>query len=61
MEKLHFSKLEVLAFVEELILDQNATEDELMWYEEYKWNKTFKRNYTYKKLVKKMSKYYRGE
>lgn len=60
MEKIRFNKSEVLAFVEELILDQMATEDELEWYENYVWDKQFKINYTYKKLVEKMIKEYKG-
>jgi hypothetical protein len=58
MEKVKFSKLEVLAFVEELILDQMANEDELEWYEEVKWNNNFKTNYTYKEIIKKMRNEY---
>ena len=61
MEKMRFSKSEVQAFVEELILDQVATEEELNWYEEIKWNNNFKKNYTYKKVLYKMVKEYRGE
>jgi hypothetical protein len=48
----------VLAFVEELSLDQMANEDELEWYEEVKWNNNFKTNYTYKEIIKKMRNEY---
>lgn len=60
MEKLHFSKSEVTAFVEELILDQMATEDEQVWYENFIWNGEMKKDYTYKKLIRKMKKVYDG-
>lgn len=61
MEKLHFSKSEVLSFVEELILDQMATEDEQVWYENYVWNNEFKKNYTYKVIIRKMKRVYDGK
>jgi hypothetical protein len=60
MEKIRFSKSEVLSFVEDLILCQMATQEELEWYEEVKWNKVFKINYTYKLIVKKMVREYNG-
>lgn len=61
MEKLHFSKMEVLSFVEELILDQMATEDEQAWYENFVWNGEFKKNYTYKVIIRKMKRVYDGK
>jgi hypothetical protein len=61
MTKLRFSKSEVQAFVEELILDQIATEDEQNWYEEFIWTNKFNKNYTYKLIVKKMAREFRGE
>lgn len=61
MEKLHYSKSEVIAFVEELILDQMATEDEQVWYENYVWNGEFKKNYTYKCIIRKMKRVYDGK
>jgi hypothetical protein len=61
MTKLRFSKSEVQAFVEELILDQIATEEEQNWYEELIWTNKFNKNYTYKLIVKKMSREYKGK
>jgi hypothetical protein len=61
MGKLRFSKSEVQAFVEELILDQIATEDEQKWYEELIWNNKFIKNYTYKLVLKKMKNAYEGK
>jgi hypothetical protein len=61
MNKIRFSKMEVLAFVEELILDQMANQDVLEWYENYVWNNEFKKNYIYKVIIRKMVREYRGE
>jgi hypothetical protein len=53
MTKLRFSKSEVL--------DQIATEDEQIWYEEFIWTNKFNKNYTYKLIVRKMAREFRGE
>jgi hypothetical protein len=59
MEKLHFRKSEVIAYLEEKILSNMATEDELEMYQDYKWNKKLnKNNYTYKKLIREMREWY---
>jgi hypothetical protein len=60
MEKLRFRKSEVIAYVEDMILSNMASEDELNWYEEFIWNNKFNKNYTYKLIVKKMSREYKG-
>jgi hypothetical protein len=61
MTKLRFSKSEVQAFVETLILDQIATEDEQIWYEEFIWTNKFNKNYTYRLVLKKMKNAYEGK
>jgi hypothetical protein len=61
MNKIRFSKMEVLSFIEDLILDQMANQDVLEWYENYVWDNEFKKNYTYKVIVRKMTREYRGE
>jgi hypothetical protein len=59
MEKLRFRKSEVIAYLEDKILSNMATEDELEMYQDYKWNNTIdKTNYTYKKLIREMRKLY---
>jgi hypothetical protein len=57
MEKLHFSKSEVIAFLEEMIEIGMATEDEQLLYENYIWNGKLERSNTYKKVLKKMKKF----
>jgi competence protein ComGF len=59
MEKLHFRKSEVIAYLEEKILSNMATEDELEMYQDYKWDRKLnKNNYTYKKLIAEMREWY---
>jgi competence protein ComGF len=59
MEKLHFTKSEVLAYLEDKILSNMATEDELEMYQDYKWDRKLnKNNYTYKKLIREMREWY---
>jgi hypothetical protein len=49
----------VIAYLEEKILSNMATEDELEMYQDYKWNnKLNKNNYTYKKLIAEMREWY---
>jgi hypothetical protein len=52
MKKNLLPKSEVLAFVEDLISMQMASEEVLTWYEEYQWTNKFKKNDTYKQLIK---------
>lgn len=56
MKKNLLPKDEVLAFVEDLISAQMASEEVLTWYENYQWNNKFIKNDTYKKIVKKYKK-----
>lgn len=61
MNKVKFKKEEVLSFLEELILDNLATEEELELYQDFKWSgKLNKNNYTYKLVVRKLKKEYEG-
>jgi hypothetical protein len=53
MKKNLLPKDEVLAFVEDLISIQMASEEILTWYENYQWNGKLSKNDTYKKIVKK--------
>jgi hypothetical protein len=62
MQKIRFSESEVISYLEDLILSQEANDDEEQLYEEYNWNgKLSKNNYIYKRLVMKMTKTYKGE
>jgi hypothetical protein len=61
MEKLHFTKSEVIAFLEELHEIGMATEDEQILYENYIWDGELVRNNTYKKVLKKMKKFLNEE
>lgn len=57
MEKLTFTKDEVIAFVEDLIQSNAATDEQEEMYEEYQWtNKLNKNNYTYKFTIAQMRK-----
>jgi hypothetical protein len=57
MEKLKFSECEVLSYLEDKILDNNATEDEQNIYQNYLlFGELKKFNHTYKKLVLEMRK-----
>lgn len=59
MGKIYFSKMEVLAYLEDKILMNMATEDELELYEAFVWDGKLKRNnYTYKRLVMEMKRIY---
>jgi hypothetical protein len=61
MEKVKFRTSEVIAYLEEKLLSNMATEDETILYEEYQWNnKLDKNNYTYKQLLAEMRKEYEG-
>jgi hypothetical protein len=55
MEKLKFSECEVLSYLEEKILDNIATEDEIKLYQDYLlFGELKKFNCTYKQLVLQM-------
>jgi hypothetical protein len=57
MEKLKFRTSEVIAYLEEKLLSNMATEDETVLYEDFQWsNKLDKTNYTYKMLVRELRK-----
>jgi hypothetical protein len=61
MEKLHFTKSEVIAFLEEMIEIGMATEDEQTLYENYIWDGKLERTYVHKKVLKKMKKFLNEE
>jgi hypothetical protein len=61
MEKLHFTKNEVVSFLEEMIEIGMATEDEQLLYENYIWDGELVRNNIYKKVLKKMKKFLNEE
>jgi hypothetical protein len=55
MDKLKFSECEVLSYLEEKILDNIATEDEIKLYQDYLlFGELKKFNCTYKQLVLQM-------
>lgn len=57
MEKLKFRKSEVIAFVEDLIQSNAATDEQEEFYEEFQWSgKLNKNNYTYKFTIAQMRK-----
>jgi hypothetical protein len=57
MEKVKFRTSEVIAYLEDKILSNMATEDETVLYEDYQWSKKLdKTNYTYKMIVVEMRK-----
>jgi hypothetical protein len=61
MTKNTFRKEEVISFLEVKILENTATTDEVLLYEEYVWNgKLRKNNYTYKKVIKQLTNMYNG-
>jgi hypothetical protein len=52
MNKVQFRKSEVVAYLEDLILQDIATQDEEDLYVNYKWSgKLDKTNYTYKEVL----------
>lgn len=47
---------EVIAFLEWVIINEMATEDEQVLYQNFKWSGQLERNYSYKKVLHKMKK-----
>lgn len=60
MEKMRFLKSEVISYLEEKILMNEATVEEIEMYEDIRWSNKLKKNYTYKKLIKEMKRIYDG-
>ena len=64
MNKVRFTREEVLAYLELLVISEEADEYELELYQDYLWGFKHKLNIqidTYKNLLKKMRKvYYKG-
>lgn len=61
MEKFTIRTSEVISFLEDLISDGLANQDEELLYENYRWEgKLYKTNYTYKSTILKMKKEYEG-
>jgi hypothetical protein len=56
MEKLHFKTSEVISFIEDLINDGAATDEQEELYVDYKWEGKLKKNYTYKVTLKQMKR-----
>lgn len=54
MEKLHFKKEEVIAYLEDLLLMNTATYEQEQLYVDYKWDGKLKKNYAYKLTLKEM-------
>jgi hypothetical protein len=54
LEKVSFREEEVLAYLEELIIDDLATQEEENLYQDYHWFGVLKKNRTYKRVVLKM-------
>ncbi len=60
MERKKFNFEEVIIFLEQKIIDNLESDEEMMAYENYKWDGKIKKS-TYKSLLKEMYKEYRGE
>jgi hypothetical protein len=58
MEKIKFNTSEVYNFLEEKVILNLVTEEELVLYEEYIWSDKINKNYTYKCLVREMRELY---
>lgn len=57
-----FSKYEVIAYIEELMKDQVATQEECVLYEDYLLHGKIKHiNNTYKLVIRKMEREFNGE
>lgn len=63
MEKLHWTVEEVVAFLEDLINSEEASDMEIEMYQDYIWNQKFNKiKYfnTYKLVLRKMRRVYDG-
>lgn len=60
MTKRRFTKSDFIAFLEDKIEMNTATQDEMDLYTTYKWDNILEVNYTYKKLIKEMKNDYMG-
>lgn len=61
MQKVRFLKSEVIAYLEELLLDQAATDEQEELYVEYTYTGKLVKNYVYKKTVLQMKSIYEGK
>lgn len=60
MTKQRFSKSDLIAFLEDKIEMNTATQEEMDFYITYKWDNVLEINYTYKSLIKQMKEEYMG-
>jgi hypothetical protein len=60
MTKLRFNKSEVISYLEEKLLMNEANQDETELYENYIWNNKLTKGYTYKKLIAEMKDIFEG-
>lgn len=58
MQKVRFLKSEVISYIEELINDGAASEEQEELYVNYKWTGKLEMNYTYKVTLKEMKRIY---
>lgn len=56
MERNIFLKSEVIAYLEDKLLMDTATQEESELYADYKWTGKLKKGYTYKKVIAQMTK-----
>ena len=62
LERLTWQQEEVLAYLEDAITSNTATQYEVRFYENYKWNNEFNINSrTYKMILRNMKQQYVGE
>lgn len=60
MTRRRFTKSDLIAFLEDKIEMNTATQDEMELYITYKWENILEVNYTYKSLIKQMKSEYAG-
>jgi hypothetical protein len=60
LKKVSFREEDILGYLEELIIDDLATQEEENLYQDYHWGGILKKNRTYNKVVRNMEKEYMG-
>jgi hypothetical protein len=60
LKEVSFREEDILAYLEELIIDDLATQEEENLYQGFHWNGILKKNRTYKKVLLKMEEEYMG-
>jgi hypothetical protein len=58
MERNKFRKEEVVSYLEEILKDGTATEEQEDLYIQFQWTGNLVKNYTYKRTISQMIRYY---